>query len=62
MKVLLCAIGFCLVLEGLFPLLAPEKWKKYLLEVASISSEKIRTIAFVGVVLGLALVWSVELI
>ena len=61
MKVLLCAIGFCLALEGLFPLLAPDAWKKYLLELSSISSKKIRTVAFVGVVLGLAVVWSVEL-
>lgn len=62
MKVLLAALGFCLVLEGLFPFLAPEKWKKYLLELTVISNEKIRLIALVSVLLGLAIVWSVELL
>ena len=61
MKALLCAIGFCLVFEGLFPMIAPENWKKALREVQRIPSDKIRLIGFVSVVLGLIIVQSVNM-
>lgn len=57
MQVLLCALGFFLVLEGLFPMLSPDLWKKYLMEIQAISSEKIRLMGLVSVLLGIMLVW-----
>ncbi len=61
MEALLCGLGFFLILEGLFPLLAPEAWKKYIEELLAISTDKIRLMALVSVVLGLVLIWGIEL-
>ena len=60
MKVLLMAIGFCLVFEGLFPMISPGGWKKSVEEIARIPSEKIRLIGLGSVLLGLLIVWSIS--
>jgi len=57
MKVLLCAFGFFLILEGLFPMINPDLWKEFLQTASRIPSKKIRNFAFGSVVFGLLIVW-----
>ncbi|MBQ8829117.1 MAG: DUF2065 domain-containing protein [Burkholderiaceae bacterium] len=61
MEALLCAIGFFLIIEGLFPFIAPDKWKEALKSVQKIPNANIRKVALVSVVLGLALVWYTKI-
>lgn len=49
------AIALLLILEGLFPFLSPDSWKKFVLAMAQEQSKKIRIIGLVMVILGLAL-------
>lgn len=49
------AIALLLILEGLFPFLSPDSWKKFVLAMAQEQSKKIRIIGLVMVMLGLAL-------
>ena len=57
MKVILLALGFMVVFEGIFPLVAPELWQRSLERIAQISPETIRRVAMVMVVFGLAWIW-----
>lgn len=52
---LAAAIALLLVLEGLLPLLAPRRYRLYLVEVARLSEGSLRVFGLVVVVLGLAL-------
>lgn len=52
---LAAAIALLLVLEGLLPLLAPRRYRLYLIEVARLSEGSLRIFGLVVVVLGLAL-------
>ena len=47
MKVILLALGFMVVFEGIFPLVAPELWQRSLERIAQISPETIRRAAMV---------------
>lgn len=58
MKVFLYVLGFCFVLEGLLPMLAPDLWKRAVRFISRFPSEKIRYIGLESVVLGLVLVWA----
>jgi hypothetical protein len=60
MEALLLGLGFCLIIEGLFPFISPQKWKESVSQLLRIPNEKIRTAALVSVGLGLLLVWSVN--
>lgn len=60
MKVLICALGFCLIFEGVFPFLAPAEWKRALLKISDFPDSKIRIAALCGVLFGLGLVWLTE--
>ncbi len=57
MKVLLLALGFMVVFEGIFPLVAPGLWQRAVVEIAKQPPETIRRAAMVMVVVGLAFVW-----
>lgn len=57
MEALLCAVGFFLVFEGLFPFVSPEKWKEAIQTLLGIPNENIQKGAFCSVVLGLVLIW-----
>ena len=58
MKAFLYVLGFCFVLEGLLPMLAPDLWKRAVRFISRFPSEKIRYIGLESVVLGLVLVWA----
>ncbi|MCD8339108.1 MAG: DUF2065 domain-containing protein [Burkholderiales bacterium] len=62
MQTLLCAVGLFLLIEGFFPLVSPESWKKMIVQVLQIPNDKIRLVALVSVIFGLLLVWSTWLI
>lgn len=57
MKVLLLALGFMVVFEGLFPLVAPALWQRSLTEISRLPPETVRRAAMVMVLFGLALIW-----
>lgn len=52
---LAAAVALLLVLEGLLPLLAPRRYRLYLIEVARLSEGSLRIFGLVVVVLGLVL-------
>lgn len=62
MKAFLYVLGFCFVLEGLLPMLAPDLWKRAVRLISRFPSEKIRYIGLESVVLGLVLVWAGSLL
>ncbi|XQW84844.1 DUF2065 domain-containing protein [Thalassotalea piscium] len=46
----LIAVSLALIIEGLFPALFPNKWKRYVLKIGQESTQVIRTIG-IGVML-----------
>lgn len=59
MKVLLLALGFMMVFEGLMPMIAPDLWQNALKKIAAESPEQVRKVAMAVVAGGLASVWFV---
>jgi uncharacterized protein YjeT (DUF2065 family) len=55
---LLLAFGLLLVVEGLFPLLAPQAWKDTLSRLIGLRDGQLRTIGLIAVALGVALLVS----
>lgn len=56
-------LGFCFVLEGLLPMLAPDLWKRCReIYLTIFLARKIRYIGLESVVLGLVLVWAGSLL
>ncbi len=50
---LLIACALVLVLEGLGPMLFPSKWKRYIIQLATLPAEQLRTVGGVMVTIGL---------
>jgi uncharacterized protein YjeT (DUF2065 family) len=50
--VILLALCFLLIVEGLLPLLIPDKWKQYLMQMALQPTESLRRIGGAMVVIG----------
>ena len=59
MKVVLLALGFMLVFEGLMPMIAPEKWQMLLKQLSAESLDLVRKVAMAMICLGLMVVWLV---
>ena len=55
--VMLLALGWVLVIEGLMPMLAPGFWKEAVRRVAEQSDATLRITGFLLIVLGLVIVW-----
>jgi uncharacterized protein YjeT (DUF2065 family) len=49
---ILLALCFLLIVEGLLPLLIPDKWKQYLMQMALQPTESLRRIGGAMVVIG----------
>jgi uncharacterized protein YjeT (DUF2065 family) len=49
---ILLAICFVLVVEGLMPLLMPDKWKQFLMQMALLPSQSLRRMGGILVVIG----------
>ena len=57
MKVILLALGFMIVFEGVFPLIAPGLWQQSLEKISHINPETVRRAAMVMVIAGLGWIW-----
>ena len=57
---LLAGLAFYLIFEGLFPFLAPEKWRSSLTVLAGLNEGRLRTFGLAAVIAGLVLLFSVR--
>ena len=57
---LLAGLAFYLILEGLFPFLAPEKWRRSLAALAGLNESRLRLFGLAAVIAGLVLLFSVR--
>lgn len=54
---LLLALGLTLMLEGLLPMLTPQRWRQFIEQVLRLQDGQIRFFGLVSVLLGLILLW-----
>ncbi len=54
-KTFLLALSLLLIIEGLGPALVPEKWRRYLQEVARLAPGQLRTVGVVMILAGAVL-------
>jgi uncharacterized protein YjeT (DUF2065 family) len=52
---LLAALGLLLLLEGLLPFLAPDRWRRTFLQIAQLSDGQIRFFGLVAILFGILL-------
>jgi uncharacterized protein len=57
---LLAGVAFYLVLEGLFPFVAPAQWRRSLAALASLDESRLRLFGLAAVIAGLVLLFSVR--
>ena len=57
---LLAGLAFYLVLEGLFPFLAPQHWRRGAAALASLEESRLRLFGLAAVIAGLVLLYSVR--
>ncbi len=57
---LLAGLAFYLVLEGLFPFVAPEQWRRSLAALAALPENRLRLFGLAAVIAGLMLLFSVR--
>jgi uncharacterized protein YjeT (DUF2065 family) len=57
---LLAGLAFYLVLEGLFPFVAPEQWRRSLAALGTLPENRLRLFGLAAVIAGLALLFAVR--
>lgn len=57
-EILLLAFGWVMVIEGITPLVAPERWKALLAELIETPVPALRAAAGVVVAVGVIIVWT----
>jgi uncharacterized protein YjeT (DUF2065 family) len=57
---LFAGLAFYLILEGLFPFLAPEQWRRSLAALAALQESRLRLFGLAAVIAGLVLLFSVR--
>ena len=57
---LFAGLAFYLILEGLFPFLAPEQWRRSLATLAGLHENRLRVFGLAAVIAGLVLLFSVR--
>jgi uncharacterized protein YjeT (DUF2065 family) len=57
---LFAGLAFYLILEGLFPFLAPEHWRRSLAALATLSERSLRLFGLGAVAAGLVLLFTVR--
>jgi len=57
---LLAGLAFYLVLEGLFPFVAPKQWRRGLAALASLEEGRLRLFGLAAVIAGLVLLFTVR--
>jgi uncharacterized protein YjeT (DUF2065 family) len=53
-------LAFYLIFEGLFPFVAPARWRRSLNALAGLDDSRLRVFGLVAVALGLALLFGVR--
>jgi uncharacterized protein len=56
--VLLIAGGLMLVMEGLLPFIAPERWKEVFRKASELPVQQVRIMGFASILIGLILLWT----
>jgi len=51
------ALALVLVIEGLFPFVSPEGWRRMFTQLLQLTDGQIRTVAMVSISAGLLLIW-----
>jgi uncharacterized protein len=57
---LLAGLAFYLIFEGLFPFLAPKRWRESLAALAEFDESRLRIFGLAAVIAGLVLLFSVR--
>ena len=57
---LLAGLAFYLILEGLFPFLSPQRWRRSLAALAELDESRLRIFGLAAVIAGLVLLFSVR--
>jgi uncharacterized protein YjeT (DUF2065 family) len=57
---LLAGLAFYLIIEGLLPFAAPQRWRRSLAALAGLEDNHLRTIGLAAVIAGLALLLGVR--
>jgi uncharacterized protein len=57
---LLAGLAFYLILEGLFPFVAPQQWRRSLAALADFNESRLRVFGLAAVIAGLVLLFSVR--
>lgn len=57
---LFAGLAFYLVLEGLFPFVAPQQWRRSVAALASLEESRLRQFGLVAVIAGLVLLFIVR--
>ncbi len=52
------ALGLVLILEGLFPFLSPQGWRRMFSQLLQLTDQQVRQCGLVCLVLGLVLIWT----
>jgi len=59
-KSLLSAFGLVLVIEGIIPFIAPQRWRQTILMLAKQKDHFVRRLGFILMLLGLAIVFLIH--
>ena len=57
---LIFAIGLVLIIEGVGPLLFPNRWRSYMQKLAGQNGSELRMLGGVMVVIGLMILWYLQ--
>ena len=55
------ALALVLVIEGLLPFLSPGGWRRMFEQIMRLSDQQIRTIGLVSMVVGLVVLWLLQM-
>ncbi|KMT64377.1 DUF2065 domain-containing protein [Catenovulum maritimum] len=50
-------IALVLIVEGIAPFLIPNKWKNYMLQVATMPAKQLRQMGFILLLIGTIILW-----
>lgn len=59
--IVLTAIGLMLILEGVLPFIAPEKWRQVFIMVIQMKASEIRFLGLTSMIAGLIILFLVQL-
>jgi uncharacterized protein YjeT (DUF2065 family) len=51
------ALGLVLILEGLYPFVSPQGWRKLFVQLLQLKDEQLRGVGLVSILVGLTLIW-----